>query len=97
MFDDTTQRECPHCGGGINWAATRCKCCWHIVKPLTRAEAKAIIIPYSNHGEALRLARERDSAGIEAVLDERDRLRAELAESKASLAACGGRIGTGPS
>jgi len=86
MFDDTTQRLCPDCGGSINWAATRCKHCWHIIKPLTQAEAAAIALPYSNEREALRLARERDSVGIEALLVERDRLREELAEAKTTLA-----------
>jgi predicted amidophosphoribosyltransferase len=86
MFDDTTQRLCPDCGGSINWAATRCKYCWHIVKPLNQAEAAAAAPPDSDQREALRLVRDRDSAGIEALLVERDRLREELAGAKTALA-----------
>jgi hypothetical protein len=82
MFDDTTQRPCPHCAKPINWAATRCGHCWHAVKPLTRDEAINASTPYSNHGEAQRLAQNRDSGTIEALLNERDRLRQEIAETK---------------
>jgi predicted amidophosphoribosyltransferase len=91
MFDDTTQRLCPDCRGSINWAATRCKYCWHTVKPLTQAEAAASAPPYSNHGEALRLMRERDSSSIEALLDERDRLREELAAARTTMADINGQ------
>jgi hypothetical protein len=90
MFDDTTQRPCPHCGRSINWAATRCGYCWLPVSPLTRDEAADAAIPYSNHGEALRLAKERDSAAIEALLNERDRLHEEAVETKTNLAAITG-------
>jgi hypothetical protein len=90
MFDDTTQRVCPHCGRTINWAATRCGYCWLIVSPLTRDEAAGAAIPYSNRGEALRLTKERDSAAIEALLNERDRLREEAVEAKTTPAAITG-------
>jgi hypothetical protein len=92
MFDDRTPRVCPDCGGSINWAATRCMYCWHTVKPLTRDEAAAVAIPYSNHGEALRLVRDRDCAGIEALLVERDRLREELASAKTTRADISGPV-----
>jgi hypothetical protein len=82
MFDDTTQRSCPHCAQSINWAATRCGHCWHSVKPLSPEEAAAVAAPYSNHGEALRLTRVRDAGAIEALLNERDQLRAESADAK---------------
>ena len=87
MFDITTHRLCPHCGRSINWAATRCGYCWLTVSPLTRDEAASIANPYSNHGEALRLVRERDSGAIEALLEERDRLHAEARKAKPHLAA----------
>lgn len=74
MFDETTQRLCPHCSAAINWAATRCRDCWRAVSPLTREEAAATAIPYSNHGEALRLVKAGDTTAIEALLNERDRL-----------------------
>ena len=90
MFDNTIQRLCPRCGRSINWAATRCGYCWRTVSPLTRDEAAGAAIPYSNHGEALRLANERDSAAIEALLNERDRLHAEAGEAKTTLAAITG-------
>jgi hypothetical protein len=82
MFDDTTQRSCPHCAQSINWAAIRCGHCWHSVEPLTKEAAAAVAAPYSNHGEALRLTRDRDAGAIEALLNERDRLRAEIAGAK---------------
>lgn len=87
MFDDTTQRPCPHCGQAINWAATRCGHCWHAVKPLTHEEAVQAAAPYSNHGEALRLAQARDAGAIEALLNERDRLREEIVAARTGLAA----------
>ena len=87
MFDDTTQRPCPHCDHAINWAATRCGHCWHAVQPLTRDEAISAATPFSNQGEALRLAQTRDAGAIEAVLNERDRLREEIAAARTSLAA----------
>jgi len=87
MFDDTTQRPCPHCGQVINWAATRCGHCWHAVTPLTRDEAGQAATPYSNHGAALRLAQTRDADAIEALLNERDQLRVEVTEARTSLAA----------
>ena len=76
MFDDIDQRPCPHCGRSINCAATRCGFCWSLVTPEVFDEAA---IPYSNHREAFRLAQNRDCAAIEALLDERDRLREEVA------------------
>jgi predicted amidophosphoribosyltransferase len=79
MFDNTTQRPCPHCGRSINWAATRCGYCWLTVNPLTRDEAAQAELPCSNQREAFRLAKERDSSAIEALLNERDRLREEAA------------------
>jgi predicted amidophosphoribosyltransferase len=84
MFDETTQRLCPHCGGSINWAAMRCRDCWRNVSPLTREEAAAIAIPYSNHGEALRLVRAGDATAVEALLNERDRLRGGVTEAPTS-------------
>jgi hypothetical protein len=86
MFDDTTQRPCTHCQQAINWAATRCGHCWRPVKALTQEEAAAAAAPYSNHAEALRLTRARDAGTIEALLNERDRLRAEIAGAKGTLA-----------
>ena len=86
MFELTTQRLCPHCGRSINWAATRCGYCWLTVSPLTPDQAVAGALPSSNHREALRLAQERDSAAIEALLNERDRLRAEAGEARPTLA-----------
>jgi hypothetical protein len=91
MFDHATERLCPHCGRSINWAATRCGYCWLTVSPLTRDEAAGAALPYSNHGEALRLVKERDSAAIEALLNECDRLHAEAGEAKTILAAIAGR------
>jgi len=85
MFDNSTQRACPHCDRSMNWAAPRCGFCWRIVSPLTRNEAADAAIPYSNRGEALRLLRERDSDAIETLLNERDRLLAEARESKTRL------------
>jgi ribosomal protein L40E len=85
MFDETTQRLCPHCGGSINWAATRCRDCWRTVSPLTREQAAAAAIPYSNHGEALRLVKTADAATIEALLNERDRLRGGAAAATTTL------------
>lgn len=81
MFDETTQRVCPHCSASINWAATRCRECWLTVSPLTQAEAAATALPYSNHGEALRLVKTGDAAAVEALLNERDRLRGGVAEA----------------
>jgi predicted amidophosphoribosyltransferase len=91
MFDTTTQRVCPHCGRSINWAATRCGFCWLTVSPLTPAEAASAAIPYSNHSEALRLVKERDSATIEALLVERDRLHAEARTANPIPAAIPGK------
>jgi predicted amidophosphoribosyltransferase len=87
MFDDTTQRPCPRCGKSINWAATRCGHCWHSVKPLTHDEAASAAPLSSNYGEALRLAQTRDAGAIEALLNERDRLREEVVEAKTPSAA----------
>lgn len=87
MFDDTTQRRCPHCEAAINWAATRCKYCWHHVEPLTQAEAASAAIPYSNQREVLRLTREGNAPAVEQLLNERDRLREELADARTALVA----------
>jgi hypothetical protein len=91
MFDITTQRRCPHCGRSINWAATRCGYCWLTVSPMTLDAAASTAIPYSNHGEALRLVRGRDSAAIEVLPDERDRLHVEAREATTILAAIAGK------
>jgi len=90
MFDDTTQRLCPHCGGSVNWAAMRCRECWSFITPLTREEAAATTPPYSNHGEALRLVKAGDTTAIEALLNERDRLREGAAVAKTTRAAISG-------
>jgi hypothetical protein len=62
-----------------------------MVSPLTRDEAASAAPPYTNHSEALRLVKDRDSATIEALLDERDRLHAEAKEAKTILAAAPGK------
>jgi hypothetical protein len=75
MLDEATPRPCPHCETAINWAATRCGHCWQHVTPLTKEQAIVAAGPHTNHREAQRLVRERDAATVEALLDERDRLR----------------------
>ena len=90
MFDDIDKRPCPHCGKAINEAATRCGFCWAAVTPVEAGHGTAAA---PNHREAFRLVEQRDCAAIEALLDERDRLREALARQDPAAAM---RVGSAP-